>query len=326
MRQILEGKNSKRLFARFHKMDQEQNEGFDYHVSVLNVLSGKIENPEQYYQEHRKHSDVRERANAISIFSCPVAFDITSEFPQYSEDVRSTLKEELLGVLNEENPILQQAALWGLHDCSLVESPEDWNCYLNGFVRYTNKMGQLLCVAHAISFPATKIPYKKEVELTDHGFHRLLNAIKKYPVNIKTYGRLVTLAFLGVVACGDNQNVVSILHSLRETRKKCAELGSINNILLYYCDQPMHRLLNMMILDSDCSEVKKTAVREHILKTDFDWATTEDNVIISSYCDYSADEPVSLEPDGDTDVFFCEKYADQVIAHIQSRMEELGIG
>lgn len=326
--QILEGKNAERLITRFRKMDQEQNDGFDYHISVLRVLSKQIENPIQHYLAHRKNPNIRERANSITIFSCLYSLKIAIESSRSNIDAIPELKSELFSILDEKNPILQHAALWGLQDCDLIKSPEDWSRYLEGFIRYANNSDRFLCIVSAISLPNVQIPFNSELKLSDQGLQRLLCAIKNHPINVKLpYGRLATMVFLGTIASSEYQDITPLFQSFYDVQKNYIGTDPVRNYLTYYVNQLLYNLLNKMVLNGDYSEARKTVIRRHILKSDFDWATAafSEKVFVPRYCDYSADEPVSFEADLYVGDFNPEEYMNQVVAHIRSRMEALGI-
>lgn len=326
LRQILEGKYSERLYSRFQVMDQEMNNGFDYHTCVLDVLSKRIENPIQYYLSHCEDEDIRVRANAISILSCPIAFDIISEFPNEIPEIAPFHKGKLYEHLNDDNPVIQHAALWGLQDCGLVSSSDDWSHYINCFIRFANQSTQYYCVLGALFFPSDLLTYDNTQQLSDAGFERIINAVTEYPSTIDSvYDRLVTLTLIGVVACKEHHDVAHLLQKLRDSRKKYSIMEAFSNNLAYYADKELHRLLNGMILNSDCSDSKKAIVREHILKVDMDWASYEfaQGGYISSYCDYSLDTPLSFERNENAGYIYWEDFIHEVMTHIQSRLNEL---
>lgn len=329
IQQILEGKYSERLYARFKEMDTEMNEGFDYHVSVLDVLSKKISNPKQHYLDHKEHEDVRVRANAISIISCPIAFEILSTFSLDSSEVVPFHKSQLFDSLDSRNPIIQHAALWGLQDCSYVDSPLDWSRYVSGFVRFINQSDRIYCVVDASCLPDLAIPLLKQVELSETGYRRIANAAETFSSSADfDYTRLVTLALIGIVACDSGQDISSLLSSLRRARNACVELDELYNEFAYEADRKLHRLLNIMVLNSECCETKKGAIREHILKTDLKWATQSliSQNFVPPYCDYSTEMPYFVS----TDYYMSDSEEDEgslnpVIDYIRSRFCEMGM-
>lgn len=327
LKQILEGKYSDHLYSRFKMMDLEMNEGFDYHTCVLDILSKKIENPIQYYLAHCEDEDARVRANSISIISCPIAFDIMSEFPEEMAELPSFHKAELYKHLGNENPIIQHAALWGLQDCSLVDSLNDWNQYINGFVRFVNQFAQCHCVYDADYLPSTNTHFEIMFQLTDKGFENIVSAVTNMPTNIDfAYGRLVMLSLIGVIACAKNHDINLLLQTLRNARTKFSNIEKYSNYIAYQADIKMHQLLNTMVLNADCENSKKAIIREHILKVDMEWISLESvqSVYVSSYCDYSLDNPLSFDKTDYVDDILGEKLIQDITSHIQSRLEELG--
>ena len=327
LKQILEGKYSDHLYSRFKMMDLEMNEGFDYHTCVLDILSKKIENPIQYYLAHCEDEDARVRANSISIISCPIAFDIMSEFPEEMAELPSFHKAELYKHLCNENPIIQHAALWGLQDCSLVDSLNDWNQYINGFVRFVNQFAQCHCVYDADYLPSTNTHFEIMFQLTDKGFENIVSAVTNMPTNIDfAYGRLVMLSLIGVIACAKNHDINLLLQTLRNARTKFSNIEKYSNYIAYQADIKMHQLLNTMVLNADCENSKKAIIREHILKVDMEWISLESvqSVYVSSYCDYSLDNPLSFDKTDYVDDILGEKLIQDITSHIQSRLEELG--
>jgi hypothetical protein len=88
----------------------------------------------------------------------------------------------------------------------------------------------------------------------------------------------------------------------------------------------MHQLLNTMVLNADCDNSKKAVIREHILKVDMEWISleSEQTGYVSSYCDYSLDNPLSYDKNDYVDDILGEKLIQDIISHIQSRLDELG--
>lgn len=276
LRQIMEGRNSDRLVTRFQAMDQEENEEIDYHVSVLNVLSGKIADPIQHYYSYRDSPNMRERANAVSVLCCPIAFFILSEFPQRGENITSFAKSELFLLLDEDCLALQQAALWGVQDCGFIYSPEAWHRYINCIVRYADKSDKFFSVVDATALPDAIIPLENEIRLSNSGFQHILNAIKNCPIDKDSiYGRMVTLAFIATVTCEDDHDLSSIYLSLRDIRRQYIERNPSDNDIFQFCEERAHPLLQQMILERDCCEKKKNAIRDYIKGIESDWAEIE---------------------------------------------------
>lgn len=323
--QILNGKNKESLKNRFNQMDLEQKFEFDYHTTALSVISREISDPFKYQEEHANNPTIREQANIIAVFS-HFCDEYSGKEGLFSKEKKECLKTKLFELINSSEPIIQRAALFGLNDCNFVNSADEWSRYFNSLVYYLNAEEQFPDVVSIASLPFSNVEFESKPELSPDGFSRVLAQIaKRSAENLFTYSEQLTLALMGIVFCSKDQDFRPILENLYKVRERHLAADSSDNDYLYWLDIRFHNALNYMIICNSGDDIKKSAVQEYILKTDYSWAKQmiADRKLIFEYVDYSSCDKTEFELiEQISDIF---DYQNQILAHIESRMKELTI-
>lgn len=327
---ILNGRNADKLRARFQQMDMQQNPGFEYHACALAVIAGDIEDPYEYYKTHCDHLSSRDTANAISVLAHAYDNHTIKKYAPISKEQTEQFKTDLYSRhLLAADPVIQLAALLALVDCEFVESSTDWVQYFSALSNYINANEQFPDVVPISLFPISTIQFERSSTLTAAGFQRLLNQIdKRTSENIFTYSEQLTLALFGIAFCSEDQDFVPILENLQRVRKKHLRADPSDNNYLYFLDTNFHRAMHQLFIQDETNEVHKNVIRHYLLKTDHAWATQMSTAtpLYLDYVDYSSANketfPLSEHLDNG---YTIEQYSSRIIAHIESRMKELGI-
>ncbi len=320
--QILEGRYREKLTALFSAMDQKLFNGFPKFKLLLQILSGEIPDPYQYYLDNRTSDSPQRQAEALSVLAEGFWIDTGDIFRKVDEEQMSELRGEVLDFLSSEEEQVLNEAFDAVYNGQFIRNGADAARYAEACVSYINRFCRTPPIYDGFlrENMLDDFQVKEGTRIDRKAFQAIYEAAQSKVIEVDVYRDMMAFGVTAAVTHLDAACMEDWLALTRDCYNKILEWAPSSFVYLLQLNFEFSELMSQIVLhNSSYNASQKAAVQRHILETDLSsgryMKTMEDNEF--TYIDLSLTDGSSFR------LSYPEDSLDDVIDYINRRLETI---
>lgn len=321
--QILEGRYKEKLIALFSAMDQKLHNGFPRYGLLLQVLSGQIADPYQYYLDNRTSDSVQRQAEALSVLADGVWTDTDDTLRKVGEKQMPKLRAEILDFLLSEDENVLNEAFDVVYDGLFISDGKEAVKYLEACVGYINRFRRRPTIYDGFLRASILEDFqvRKEIRIEREAFQQIYaEARGKRLFEFDLYRDMLAFGMIAAVTRLEAECMEAWFALTRERYGEMLVWAPSTFTYLLEVNYNFSELMEQAVLrDPSYNAAQKAAVQRHILETDLSSAwymkTLEDEEF--TYSDHSLTDGSAFR------LSYPDDSVDDVIDYINCRLESI---
>lgn len=324
IKNILDGRYSKKLYKHFANMDKQWNDGYPHWGPILSILDGDIPDPYEYYINNRNAISSYQKYKAISVLANALWINRRSVFGKINKVQLDNLKKDLLNIAESEHSIIQNEALHALCDGRFLQTEEDLLLYITICVKYMNNLNKIPPLDTGFLFNIkSDMKIESDILLMDNAFENIYIKLEhKEVIDMIGYEELLAVALIMAICHLKKPYMSKFLSLIKDKYDRIMALDSTYFDKLLPQNYSFSKAIQQAILlKSSYSLDEKRIFQEYILRTDLASALQmkEDGVNLFKYNDCSLSDGTTYK------LFYPENDLNEVSEYINMRLKSIEV-